>query len=161
MSDAIGQRGEAIFFVLMTKFHPERRRLFRPQFLGDKWPLVDYIVELENAGDIRPFFFVQVKTTREGYTRREKRLKVKVTDERVSGLTAYPAPTYIVGIDEVHETGYIVSANGENLSALSSLSIRCPLDEQNREALWMEVKTYWEAQGTSQLLSAFVDADWK
>jgi hypothetical protein len=161
MSDAIGQRGEALFFVLMTKPLPERGRLFRLQFLGDKWPLVDYIVELEDAGTIRPFFFVQVKTTTEGYTRREQRLKVKISSEQIRGLAAYPAPTYIVGIDEENETGYIVSANGENTNALSSLNTSFPLNQTNREYLWNEVKVYWETHQRPSLASGFVDSNWR
>lgn len=61
MRDVLGQRGEAIFMVLMTTFHSNYRPIFKPQFLGDKWQSVDFIVELVGAGNIVPYFFVQVK----------------------------------------------------------------------------------------------------
>ena len=101
MRDVLGLRGEAIFTVLMTEFHSKAGSIFKPQFLGDKWQYVDFIVELVGVGDIVPYFFVQVKTTRQGYTKKLKRLKVKVPQESIHGLTLYPAPIYIVGIDEI------------------------------------------------------------
>lgn len=77
ISDSIGQRGESIFYVVLTRLYGRSTPIFRPQFLGDKWPTVDFIVELTNySGDIIPYFFVQVKTTREGYTKKHKRFLV-------------------------------------------------------------------------------------
>ncbi len=46
MSNELGQRGEALFYVLITKSYGRVKPIFRPQFLGDKWPTVDFIVEL-------------------------------------------------------------------------------------------------------------------
>jgi hypothetical protein len=161
MRDALGQRGEAIFIVIMTAFHSNSGPIFKPQFLGDKWQYVDFIVELVGAGAILPYFFVQVKTTREGYTKKLNRLKVKVPQEGVRGLATYPAPTYIVGIDKIKETGYIVSANGENLTSMSSLSTIFPINKQNREFLWNEVNNFWDRYNTTFLVSQFSDLDWR
>ncbi|AFY33571.1 DUF4365 domain-containing protein [Calothrix sp. PCC 7507] len=161
MRDALGQRGEAIFTVLMTEFHSQAGPIFKPQFLGDKWQYVDFIVELVGNGQSVPFFFVQVKTTREGYTKQLKRLKVKVRKEHVMGLASYPAPTYIVGIDETQKRGYVVSANGENLSSLSSLSTNFLINHQNREILWHEVNNFWNQYKHKNLLSQFCDQEWR
>ena len=161
VSDAIGRRGEAIFVVLMTEFHSTRGPIFRPQFLGDKWPVADYIVELERAGSQIPYFFVQVRTTREGYTTRERRLKVRVSQEQVVALAAYPAPTYIVGIDEREEVGYLVSANGERRGRMSSLSTRFPINRRNRRLLWNEVRAFWRKRRSPRLASAFRDPAWR
>ena len=161
MRDAVGQRGEAIFYVLMTEFHGSAGPIFRPQFLGDKWPSVDYIVELQSAGPTTPFFFVQVRSTREGYTLRERRLKIKLTREQVRGLASYPAPTYIVGIDEVNEQGYLVSANGESIGSLSSLHTGFAINAANRTRLWSEVNAYWSTPSTPKLVSSFVDPSWR
>ena len=69
--DIVGERGEWIFSILMTKFHPRRGFLFRPNFLGEKWPHTDFIVTLLGADpSIIPFFFVQVKATTTGYAQR-------------------------------------------------------------------------------------------
>ncbi len=161
MRDALGQRGEAIFVVLMTAFHSKLSPIFKPQFLGDKWQNVDFIVELVGAGASIPYFFVQVKTTREGYTKKLNRLKVKIPQGKIQGLAFYPAPTYIVGIDEIQETGYIVSANGEKLGSLSSLSTKFIINQQNREYLWNEVNNFWLLYNTNTLTSRFSDPDWR
>jgi hypothetical protein len=158
--DILGERGETIFRFLINKFHTGRGFLFRTQFLGDKWPCVDCIVELVNAGNTTPYFFVQVKATQQGYTG-SGRLKVQVTSEKVCELARYPAPTYIVGIDETKAKGYIISANGENDTAVSSLSIRFPINKRNREKLWKEVKDFWDAYPNANLDSKFNDEDWR
>jgi hypothetical protein len=144
MRDALGRRGESLFDVLITEFHSDDGPIFKPQFLGEKWQYVDFIVELVGAGSYIPYFFVQVKTTRQGYTKKDKRLKVKVEKESIIGIASYLAPTYIVGIDDIQGTGYIVSANGENLKSLSSLSTEFPINKQNREILWNEVNDFWK-----------------
>jgi hypothetical protein len=161
MKDALGQRGERIFEVLITKFHSDASPIFKPQFLGDKWQYVDFIVELVGAGSYVPYFFVQVKTTRQGYTQKENRLKVKVKEESVIGIASYPAPTYIVGIDEIQEVGYLVSANGENLKSLSSLSTNFPINKQNREILWQEINNFWSQYSPKNLVSQFSDQQWR
>ena len=159
--DGLGSRGEALFIVLMTKFHPKGGPIFAAQFLGEKSPLVDFLVVLLDAGAVKPFFFVQVKTTRAGYTIKERRLRVKVKQEHVAGLALYPAPTYIVGIDDKTEEGFVISANGVNLTSLSSITTAYPLDEANRQMLWDEVRTYWTAPASPKLNSAFHDTGWK
>jgi hypothetical protein len=161
MRDALGQRGERIFEVLITKFHLDTSPIFKPQFLGDKWQYVDFIVELVGAGSYIPYFFVQVKTTRQGYTKKENRLKVKVKEESVIGIASYPAPTYIVGIDDIQEVGYLVSANGENSKSLSSLSTNFPINKQNREILWHEVNNFWSQYSRKNLVSQFSDQQWR
>ena len=155
MRDALGQRGERIFEVLITKFHSDDGPIFKPQFLGDKWQYVDFIVELVGAVSCVPYFFVQVKTTRQGCTK-NNRLNVKVEKKSVIGIASYPAPTYIVGIDEIKEVGYLVSANGENLTSLSNLSTKFPINEKNRQLLWDEVNDFWKPyiQNKQKILSS-------
>lgn len=147
LSDDIGTRGEALFFVLLTQFCGRNRPFFRPHFLGDKFATLDYFVELLDAGPATPFFFVQVKTTSQGYIRNKKgeqRLKIKVPHNDMHRLRLYPAPTYIIGIDERAERGYIISANAESPSNISSLPTTFPLNCQNLALLWNEVKLFWE-----------------
>jgi len=146
MNDDIGTRGEALFFVLLTQFCGRSRPFFRPHFLGDKFATLDYLVELVDAGSATPFFFVQVKTTTQGYTKQKdgkRRLKIQVSEADVRRMVLYPAPTYIVGIDERAEVGYIISANEEHLGRISSLPMDFPLNCTNLERLWNEVKVFW------------------
>jgi hypothetical protein len=159
--DTIGSRGEAIFVLTMTAYRSPAKPLFRPQFLGEKWPVLDHIVMLEGVGDATPYFFVQVKTTRKGYTREGFRLKVAISAEEVRKLAGYPAPTYLVGIDEVGEKAYIVSVNPENLGSLSSLSTAFPIHEENRRLLWEEVTAFWAARVSPGFKSRFADTTWR
>lgn len=161
MRDALGARGESLFHLLMTPFPLGGSPIFKPQFLGDKWQYLDFIVELVGADSYIPYFFVQVKTTRQGYTKKENRLKVKVEEESVIGIASYPAPTYIVGIDEIQEVGYLVSANGENLKSLSSLSTKFPINKENRQTLWDEVNNFWSQYKNKNLASQFSDQQWR
>jgi hypothetical protein len=161
MTNELGQRGEALFYVLITKSYGRARPIFRPQFLGDKWPLVDFIVELVDAGKITPYFFVQVKTTRDGYTQRNNRLKVKVNGEDMRRLASYPAPTYIIGIDEIMEVGYIVSANGEWMNSIPNMSIDFPINKINQDQLWDEVNSFWAKSKMLNRSSRFIDSAWR
>jgi hypothetical protein len=158
VSDDIGARGEALFFIMLTRFCGRRRPFFRPHFLGEKFVTLDYIVELTDAGSTTPFFFVQVKTTTQGYVHDRtgnKRLKVHVSHTDMQRLIFYPAPTYVVGIDEIAEIGYIVSANYGSPTRIASLPTTFPLDCDNLERLWHEVKAFCEQRDMRLEQSAF------
>ncbi|MDQ2688369.1 MAG: DUF4365 domain-containing protein [Armatimonadota bacterium] len=158
--DSLGERGEAIFRLLITEFDGASRPMFRPYFLGDKWPAVDFIVELIGVSTAVPYFFVQVKATRSGYTQRRSRLKVKVDAGDVAALAAHPAPTYIVGIDEEAKVGFLVSAKGRSTN-LSSVSTQFPINAANRRLLWEEVKDYWNVFTVPTHVSRFLDPEWR
>jgi len=102
-----------------------------------------------------------VKTTCAGYTKQGHRLKVKMLDKDVTRLIALPAPTYVVGVDEVNEATYIVSANGRYTRGLSSLSTRFPLNQSNQELLFQEVSRFWNRFDPWQLDSLFIDKEWR
>jgi hypothetical protein len=161
MNDVIGTRGESRFLLLITEPHDGEQPIFRAQPLGEKWPTIDFVVELLGAGGITPFFFVQVKTTRRGFTERGRRLKVTVPGHTVARLASFPAPTYIVGIDDVDGPGYIVSANGERLTNVASVPSEFPIDRENRERLWREVMDYWSARLPASFTSVFTDPAWE
>lgn len=160
--DIIGERGEWIFSTLMTKYHPQRGFLFRPNFLGEKWPHTDFVVTLLGSDPaIVPFFFVQVKATALGYTQQQRRLKASLKAADARGLAAYPAPIYIAGIDVDAESGYLVSANEGKVSALSGIHTAFPINDTTRLALWDEVNTFWRHHRPGRLLSAFPDPNWR
>lgn len=161
MSNELGQRGESLFSTMITRFYGRDKPRFRPYFLGDKWPLVDFVVELLDAGEITPYFFAQVKTTRGGYTVRDGRLRVSVRQADMRKLALYPAPTYVVGIDDIREEGYIVSANGEWLRRLPSFPTEFPINEANQDILWEEVRGFWTTGSRRRLASNFIDPRWR
>jgi hypothetical protein len=161
MNNALGERGEAIFKSIMLNFHG-KLPLFRVQFLGDKWPTVDFICELEGAWkNSRPFCLVQVKTTRSGYTKRDGRLKVAVKLNDALLLRGFKVPTYVVGIDEVDERAFIVAAMGRKKTRLPSLHAAHELtDPAGRRALWTEVRDFWKSTRRQTNWSALAEPRW-
>lgn len=159
--DQIGGFGEDRFKILITAHPPGEGPRFKPQFLGEKWDALDFLVQLETDTIQKPFFFVQVKTTTKGYAKKLKRLKIPtLSQEKIESLIAFPAPTYLVGINYSSGEGYIVSVNGEKADALSSLSTAYSLQDQKvLDDLWDEVMSFWA--GYTPLTSKFTDADWK
>lgn len=158
MANELEQSVKDIFVALMTEAHSDDGAIFNIRFLDDKLPHVDCIVELVGQKDYIPFCFVQLKSTKTGYTKKDNRLKVKFSQESISGLSLYPAPTYIVGIDEKEETGYLVSANGENLSAMASILTDFPINISNRGMLWNEVNDFWYRARKIKFASKFVES---
>ncbi|HEX9938772.1 MAG TPA: hypothetical protein VGB15_16655 [Longimicrobium sp.] len=157
MNSFLGSRGEGIFSLLITESYSESAPLFVPEFLGEAWPVVDYIVRLRGVvGSVAPYFFVQVKTTRRGYTR-SGRLKASISAREMKGLVANPVPTYIVGVDERARVAFLVSANGEHQRGLASLPAHFPLDRSTQEALWDEVNTFWKSVAPARFVSRFSD----
>src|SRR3954452_16798547 len=101
--DDIGNRGEAVFRVRVTEpYGPGGNPLFRPYHLGEKFPTLDFLVELVGlpAGRVG-YFFAQVKATRQGLSKRPPVcLKVRVPQGDINRMLVYPGPTCLIGIDE-------------------------------------------------------------
>ncbi|AFY52778.1 hypothetical protein Riv7116_0170 [Rivularia sp. PCC 7116] len=158
MANELEQSVKDIFVALMTEAHSDDGAIFNVRFLDDL-PHVDCIVELIGQKDFLPFCYVQLKSTKTGYTKKDKRLKVKFPQESITGLSSYPAPTYIVGIDEKDETGYIVSANGDDLSSFASIPTDFPINKPNRGNLWNEVNDFWYRARKIKFNSKFVETE--
>jgi len=160
----LGERGEILFHLAITELDGRSHSRFRPRFMGEKWPAVDFVVELRDVAGLTPFFFVQVKATTNRYTAKKKRLIVRADEQDITGLASYPAPVYIAGVDIETETVYLVSATGKT-NRLASLSTEFPLNATNRNILWQEVKEYWQQvnryAGTVVPQSHFVDNKWR
>jgi hypothetical protein len=156
-ADDIGDRGQWLCCLLMTK--PGRGRsepYFRLRWLGDKHPTFDYLVEL--VGSEAHFFFVQVKSTRQGYRegKGDRRLRVNVSREDTQRMIASPVPAYIVGIDEPREVGYLLSMNEPRRAGLGGLPTRHLLDVDNLRRLWQEVQSFWASRNMVLTGSYFV-----
>jgi uncharacterized protein DUF4365 len=155
--DDIGDRGQWLFCLLMTQIYPGRNDPYsRPRFLGDKHPTFDYLVEL--VGSEAYFFFVQVKSTRQGYRqgRGARRLRVNVDREDVRRMVASPVPAYVVGIDEPQRAGYILSINEPRRAGLGGLPARHLLNADNLPRLWQEVRDFWASRNMVLVGSHFV-----
>jgi hypothetical protein len=138
-SNAIGKRGESIFEVLLTKYIAQKkRRLFDIAFLGDKFPTVDFYVELLNGGATKAFFFASVKSTR------QPSLNISVPFRELKELSRYDVPTYIFGIDEKRENGYLLFANPLSLLRRAvRIPMRHRIDDAALIKLYDEVNGFW------------------
>ena len=155
--DHMGMRGENISFVRLTEVcQPNELPYFIPHFLGDKCPLFDALVELVGPGDRTPYFFAQVKSTRLGYNA-NKRLRVEVPKDDVLKMVLYPAPTYVIGIDELQEKAYVIVVNTGMSKKITSLSTAHPVNCTTLKLLWDEVRDYWKDKDMEQRESAFVN----
>jgi hypothetical protein len=156
-SDAIGKRGEGIFQIHIMKFCGNRDPYFNPIFLGEKNEASDFLVELVGIASGRPFFFVQVKATRLGYTKSKikPRLKVRVSKAGIEKIRQLLAPAYLVGIDEPQGLSFIASIDDNTSDEISSLSTAYPLNCMNLRRLWIEVAAYWQGRDMTLKNSVF------
>jgi hypothetical protein len=155
--DDIGSRGEFIFCARIMHFCGREFPFFRPRFLGEKARTIDYLVELVNAASTVPYFFVQVRTTRLGYTKAGRRLRVGMSGHDVRRFSLIPAPTYLVGIDEVREAGYVLAILPGMAATISSLPTDYPLDSATLPILFREVEQFWAGHDMTGRHSAFVE----
>ena len=129
--------------MLMTELCGRADPYFRPRFLGDKYPTFDFIVELVDHPTY--YFFVQVKGTTQGYTKDTDRLKVQVSQDDIDRMVAYPAPTYIVGIDVSLGRGFLLSAN-EPRDRVASLTTSFEITCDALRVLQDEVHLFWSSR---------------
>src|SRR6266536_3524398 len=100
LQDVTGFRGEKIVELCLTDYSAFARPLFRPGFLGDKWPAIDFYVELNGVRGRRPYFLIQSKATAASLAPKAASLKISSTREDVTRLLQIPGPTYILGVHE-------------------------------------------------------------
>ncbi len=160
ITDFIGGRGEAIAYLSLSRIcRAGDTPYFWPHYLGEKCPTFDFLVELVDAGERTPFFFVQVKSSRKDYTKTQtpRRLRVEVSDGDVRRMSAFPAPTYVVGVHEKDERAYIVSVHGDMREAIASLSTEHELTCETLKMLWDEVCEFWQSRDMTRTASRFVN----
>ena len=139
----LGERGENVFFVAITELF-NNEFIFHPTFLGQKQEYVDYFVEIKGNHKSIPYFFVQVKTTTQGYTKDNKFLKVQIPLEKLKQLYKIKAPTYFVGVNNATQESYILSVHKNHRKRISSMSVKYPMNIHNLLLLRDEVVQFWE-----------------
>lgn len=157
-ADFIGGRGEAIAHLRLSRVcRAGDLPYFWPHYLGEKCPTFDFLVELVDAGEKTPFFFVQVKSSRKPYTSSHTppRLRVEVSDADVRRMTAFPAPTYVVGVHEADERAFVVSVHGDMRESIPSITTGHELTCDTLRLLWDEVREFWQARDMTRTASRF------
>ena len=158
ISDFIGGRGEAIASAHLSRVCRDGDiPYFWPHYLGEKFETFDFLVELVDAGEITPFFFVQVKTTRKDLTsiHTPPRLRVMISDSDVLRMKSYPARTYVVGVHETVERVFVISVHGDMRETIHSITTGHELTEETLQLLWTEVREFWQVRNMSRQTSLF------
>jgi hypothetical protein len=161
LTDFIGGRGEAIAFLRLARIWRDdtHQPYFWPRYLGEKGQLFDFLVELVDAGERTPFFFVQVRSTRKAFTKQTPpRLCVEVSQKEVRRTVAYLAPTYVVGIHEGEERAFVIAVHGDMSEAIPSLTTAHELNSgETLRRLWEEVRGFWEGRDMRRTVSSFLN----
>src|ERR1700722_16545301 len=111
-TDQIGRLAEWIAVIALGRSVMGRyvRPLFRATLLGDKYPVVDCLVDVLDATDRSlGFFFAQVKGTVEPPAL-GGRLGITIAQKRYNALVRIPVPSYLIGVDIRAEAAYLVAA---------------------------------------------------
>jgi hypothetical protein len=90
LQDVTGFRGEKIVELCLTEYSAFARPLFRPGFLGDKWPAVDFYVELSGVRGRRPYFLIQTKSTSLALAANAASLRISSTRNDARGSFRFP-----------------------------------------------------------------------
>lgn len=153
-NNAIGDRGESIFTSRITE-----NFLFRVYFLGEKAPVGDFILEIND--ETTPYeCMIQVKSTRKGYDK-SGNLKATVPKDKLVKLVQRPLPTYVAGVDEQNEKVYICSAFDLN-GSFSTIPTNNVLEkgnsasQQTLDTLKQDIINYWKAIGIHKLKSTYI-----
>ncbi|MBI4902576.1 MAG: hypothetical protein HY820_03010 [Acidobacteria bacterium] len=138
----------------MTDYADFPSPLFSPTHLGEKWPAVDYCVELTTLPGKRPFFFVQAKAT--AATAPHNSLRISSTREDVARLLEIPAPTYILGVHEPSKRVFIRSVHdGVAVKAITQIPATHELTSSNLKMLHDEVVRFWKGRRHKPTKSVF------
>lgn len=155
-TNLIGDRGESIFNTRITE-----HEMFNVYFLSAKAPIVDFLIEI--ADEATPFqCLVQVKSTSQGYLKRNGKLRAKVPVDKMQKLINRPLPTYVAGVDLKNEKVYICPAFNDANAYTSSIPITHILDKQNTVAtqqtldmLKQDIIEYWNKAKANLYKSSF------
>lgn len=145
LSDLVGNRGEIIFELAITDYEQFKSPLFKPSFLGAKWPTIDYYVELLGVPGSSPFFFAQVKATTEPLSDTAGVLEIKVARTKCDRLFRIPGPTYIVGVHEPEKKAYILSIHAKPDRGVYRIPRQYELTPDNLRLLHKEVCAFWRS----------------
>lgn len=148
-TDHIGNFGELLAGTDLSRPVGGRYRpppLFaRPIPLGDKHPVLDYLVDvLGPDGYPVGFFFTQIKSTSRA-SELGDRLSIPVEKGPFNALVRSPVPTYLIGVDTSAEACYIVCPTTLVLIDVPSIVRAYNLqDEPVKIDLYLEVVEFWK-----------------
>jgi len=153
LREVTGFRGEKIVELRLTDYEDFPRPLFRPGFLGDKWPSIDFYVELQTVHKRRPYFFAQAKATTANLSHG---LRISTKKRDIQRLLQIPGPTYIFGIHEPSGRVFVRSVHdGTPEKAITRIPISNELTNTKLRTLHKEVREFWATDNHKPSSSAF------
>jgi hypothetical protein len=156
LQDVTGFRGEKIVELCLTDYSAFPKPLFRPGFLSDKWPAIDFYVELTGVRGSRPYFFIQVKTTGAALRNQATEIRILAKKNDVLRFLQIPGPTYILGVHEPSRRVFIRSVhNGIEPRAVTRIPLTHELTSKNLQNLYNEVRDYWSTTVQKPVFSVF------
>jgi hypothetical protein len=150
---AIGDRGESIFELAIRDYSQFPRPLFRPAFFSDRWPAVDYVVELTGVKGMTPVLFVQVKSTQEPIA--NNRIPVSLPPKKKKALARIPGPTYVVGVQEPTRRTFIRAVFEVEGPGVYDIPVTHELTPANLRILYDEVRAFWRTHNRKPQQSQF------
>lgn len=146
LRDVTGFRGELLVELCLTDYSNFPAPLFRPGFLGDKWPAIDFYVELSSSTGVGMYFFGQAKATTSKLTPRSRVLSISSDRDDVRRLLKIPAPTYILGIHEPTKRVFARAVHaGTPIKSITSIPLKNELTSANLQRLHDEVISHWQS----------------
>ena len=156
LRDITGYRGEKIVELCLTNYEMFAKPLFRPGFLGDKWPAIDFYVELTGVTKKRLYFFVQVKATTVNIASNAVNLPISSRKQHVSQLLQIPGPTYLLGVHEPSRRVFVRSVHaGVSAKSITRIPLAHELNAGNLRRLHQEVREYWRTSNHKPTSSVF------
>jgi len=157
LRDITGFRGEKLAELALTEYLEFPKPLFRPSFLGDKWPVIDFFVELTSVRGKRPYFFVQTKSTSVERALAGGNLSVSTTKRNIQQLLQMPGPTYLIGVHEPTKRVFIRSVHeGLPKKSITRIPLAYELSSANLKKLHAEVRDFWGDNAHKPTTSSFL-----
>ncbi|HEY2858634.1 MAG TPA: hypothetical protein VGJ21_09475 [Terracidiphilus sp.] len=156
LNEVMGFRGEKILELGLTDYQTFAQPLFRPGFLGDKWPSVDFYVELLHVQGRKPFFLAQAKSTAGALSPHDRAIRISSKKKDIAGLLQIPGPTYIFGIHEPSRRVFVRSVHrGTPVRAITRIPMSHELTPRNLRKLYDEVQAFWKSPNHKPQSSVF------
>jgi hypothetical protein len=156
--DIIGDRGEALFRVAITRWCGGRQ-WFQADFLGAKAEGLDFEVVLIGSTVFRAVCYVQVKATarrrRYSGTGNSRCLLVGLKSADAKKLGTMKVPAYVVGIDVISGAAYIRHVPAGATRGFRRISCRRRLNCKAIRSLWNEVEKFWNSRPSGLDASGF------
>jgi hypothetical protein len=154
LKDVTGRRGENIVELCLTDYRTFAKPLFRAAFLGEKWPSIDFYVELDGVPGKSLYFLAQAKATTSALTATCLNISTKKRD--IDRLLRIPGPTYLLGVHEPTRRVFVRSVHtGIPVKAITRIPLLYELTSMNLQTLHREVRDYWATTGYKPTSSVF------